>query len=72
MDHYGKSAAQRVLMQRWCAVFQRDGFYQQLNPETGEVSKYPGAPASIPFASYSPAALAYLYFAKRLGHAPMA
>lgn len=71
MDHYGKDAAARVLMSRWCEAIMRDGFYQQVDPETGEFTKYPGAAnAAVSFSSYSPAALAFLHYAKRLGHAP--
>ncbi|HEX7854595.1 MAG TPA: alpha-L-rhamnosidase [Sphingobium sp.] len=71
MDHYGQDAAQKVLMERWCEAILRDGFYQQIDPDTGVFTKMDmkGGPAPA-FNSYSPAALTFLHFAKRLGHAP--
>lgn len=71
MDHYGKGAALEVLMQRWCEAIMRDGFYQQVDPDTGAfiTMEVPGVSRAI-FNGYSPAALAFLHFAKRLGHAP--
>jgi len=63
MDHYGKSKAQDVVAERWCDAILRGGFCQQIDPETGEATK-----ANIH--DYSPAALAFLHFAKRLGQAP--
>lgn len=71
MDHYRKTEAQRELMQRWCEAILRDGFYQQIDPETGEfiVMERPGLSRTI-FDGYSPAALAFLHFAERLGHGP--
>lgn len=71
MDHYGKSDAQHVIMQRWCEAILRDGFYQQVDPDTGEFIVMPAsqAPRTL-FNGYSPAALAFLHFSKRLGHVP--
>jgi hypothetical protein len=64
MEHYGKVAEQQVLMQRWCeAVVRAAAFCQQMDPQTGDFTKPdPGG--------YSPCALAFLHFVKRLGRAP--
>lgn len=64
MDHYGKSEAQRVLMHRWnSAILREGGFLCQVNPQTGVFTKPdPGG--------YSPTALVFLEFARRLGKAP--
>ncbi|MFM6966725.1 MAG: MGH1-like glycoside hydrolase domain-containing protein, partial [Rhodoluna sp.] len=71
MEHYGKSEAQKVLMERWCEAFIRDGFYQQIDPETGSFTKLQITGGNVPsFNSYSPSALAFLHFALRLGRAP--
>ena len=71
MEHYGQGAAQRVVMERWCEAILRGGFYQQIDPDTGAftASPYPGVNPAM-FNGYSPAALAFLHFAERLGHAP--
>jgi hypothetical protein len=60
MPHYGKEAELKQLMQHWCAAIVRDGnFRQQMDPLTGEFTQPdPGR--------YSPAALVFLAFAKRL------
>jgi hypothetical protein len=64
MDHYGKDEAQRVLMHRWTSAIRREGaFRAQVDPWTGVFTKPdPGG--------YSPAALVFLEFARRLGKAP--
>jgi hypothetical protein len=64
MEHYGKAQEQRVLMGRWCEAIVRAGsFCQQMDPETGVFTQWdPGG--------YSPCALVFLHFAKRLGRAP--
>jgi hypothetical protein len=64
MEHYGKRREQRVLMSAWCDAIMRGGtFAQQLDPETGAFTQPdPGG--------YSPCALAFLHFARRLGRAP--
>ena len=64
MDHYGKASEQRILMERWCEAIIRSGnFYQQMDPDTGLFTQPdPGG--------YSPCALVFLHFAKRLGRAP--
>ena len=64
LDHYAKTADLQSLMERWCEAILRIGkFDQQLNPDTGEFTQWdPGG--------YSPCALAFLHFAKRLGRAP--
>jgi GH15 family glucan-1,4-alpha-glucosidase len=61
MPHYGKHAELKHLMQRWCEAIIRDGgFHQQMDPVTGKFTKPdPGG--------YSPAALVFLEFARRLG-----
>lgn len=66
MDHYGRSSAQRELMQAWCdAIVRANAFCQQLDPNTGDFTQPdPGG--------YSPAALTFLHFAKRLNRAPNA
>jgi hypothetical protein len=72
MDHYGQGAAQKVLMERWCEAILRDDFYQQIDPDSGVFTKMKIKGGSAPaFNSYSSAALAFLHFAKRLGHAPL-
>jgi hypothetical protein len=65
MGHYGKGRGElHLLMERWCqAIVRAGGFYQQMDPETGVFTKPdPGG--------YSPCALVFLHFAKRLGRAP--
>jgi hypothetical protein len=61
MDHYGKGAEQKILMQRWGDAIQRAGaFCQQMDRDTGTFTQPdPGG--------YSPCALVFLHFAKRLG-----
>jgi len=63
MDHYGKHAEQRNLMQQWTEAILRHGeFRQQMDPLTGAFTQDdPGG--------YSPCALVFLTFAERLGHA---
>lgn len=64
MDHYGKAGQQRELMEQWCEAIVRDGaFRSQMDPETGVFTQPdPGG--------YSPCALAFLHFAKRLRIVP--
>ena len=64
MDYYGKTRELRVLMERWCEALVRTGsFYGQINPDTGIFTRPdPGG--------YSPCALDFLHFAKRLGRVP--
>jgi len=61
MVHYGKQAELNELMGKWCEAILRHGeFRQQIDPETGEFTQPdPGG--------YSPAALVFLDFARRLG-----
>lgn len=63
MAHYGKQAELHHLMTQWCEAIMREGaFRQQLDPETGVFTQPdPGG--------YSPAALVFLEFARRLGGA---
>jgi hypothetical protein len=65
MDSYGKSREQRTLMEQWCEAIVRAGaFCQQMDPETGVFTQPdPGG--------YSPCALVFLHFAKRLGRMPV-
>jgi hypothetical protein len=60
MTHYGKQAELREMMQAWCTAIRRHGeFRQQMDPLTGDFTQPdPGG--------YSPAALVYLDFARRL------
>jgi hypothetical protein len=59
-DHYGKSAAHAVLMQRWCEALLADGnFRQQADPLNGRFTE--GQPPG-----YSPAALLMIDFTWRL------
>ena len=61
MTHYGRQAEQTILMQKWCDAILRHGeFRQQMDPLTGDFTQPdPGG--------YSPAALVFLDFARRLG-----
>jgi hypothetical protein len=60
MVHYGKEAELKHLTEQWCEAIIRDGnFRQQLHPGTGKFTQPdPG--------SYSPAALVFLDFTRRL------
>jgi hypothetical protein len=64
MEHYRRVREMRVLMKRWCeAIARSGGFFQQMDPETGVFTQWdPGG--------YSPCALVFLHFAKRLGRGP--
>jgi hypothetical protein len=63
MPHYGKDAEMRVLMKAWVeAVSRYTEFRQQMDPTTGDFTR---ADAS----GYSPAALVYLDFIRRLANA---
>ena len=61
MQHYGKQDELNVLMQRWCDAIMRHGeFRQQIDPLTGDFTQPdPGG--------YSPTALVFLEFSRRLG-----
>lgn len=64
MDHYGKSAELKQMMSAWCeAIMRHVEFRQQMDPLTGEFTQADPS-------GYSPAALVFLEFARRLGHAP--
>jgi hypothetical protein len=60
MPHYGKQAELNELMTKWCEAILRHGeFRQQLDPVTGDFTQNdPGG--------YSPAALVFLEFTRRL------
>ncbi len=65
MDHYGKSAELKQLMSAWCeAIMRHIEFRQQMEPLTGDFNQADPS-------GYSPAALVFLEFARRLGHAPV-
>ncbi len=66
MEYYGKRAELKHLMQQWCeAIMRHTEFRQQMDPLTGDFTQAdPGG--------YSPAALVFLDFARRLGHSPSA
>lgn len=68
MAHYGKEAAMRELMRAWVTAIVRSGteggpgeFRQQMDPMTGEFTRADPS-------GYSPAALVYLEFVRRLEH----
>jgi hypothetical protein len=63
MAHYGKHAELTHMMQQWCSAIMRHAeFRQQIDPLTGDFTQPdPGG--------YSPAALTFLDFARRLSHA---
>ena len=62
MPHYGKQTEFNHLMQQWCEAIVRHGeFRQQMDPLTGEFTQADPS-------GYSPAALVFLDFARRLGH----
>ena len=63
MAYYGKQADLNHMMQQWCSAIMRHGeFRQQMDPLTGDFTQPdPGG--------YSPCALAFLDFARRLSHA---
>ncbi|WP_255484319.1 alpha-L-rhamnosidase [Granulicella sp. 5B5] len=67
MAHYGKEAELRELMHAWVTAIARSGtdggpgeFRQQMDPMTGEFTRADPS-------GYSPAALVYLEFVRRLG-----
>ena len=67
MAHYGKEAELRELMHAWATAIVRSGadggpgeFRQQMDPMTGEFTRADPS-------GYSPAALVYLEFVRRLG-----
>jgi hypothetical protein len=64
MEHYGKGEALKEMMGRWCeAIMRHIEFRQQMDPWTGDFTQADPS-------GYSPAALTFLEFARRLGHAP--
>ena len=61
MEHYGKGAEMRVLMRAWVeAIARHTEFRQQMDPLTGDFTQADPS-------GYSPAALVYLDFVRRLG-----
>ncbi len=63
MPFYGKQAEMKHMMEQWCSAIMRHGeFRQQMDPLTGDFTQPdPGG--------YSPAALVYLDYARRLSGA---
>jgi hypothetical protein len=62
MDFYGKQAELKHMMQQWCSAIMRSGgFRQQMDPLTGDFTMADPS-------GYSPAALVFLDFARRLSH----
>ena len=60
MLHYGKGTEMTHMMQQWCEAIMRHGeFRQQMDPLTGEFTEADPS-------GYSPAALVFLDFARRL------
>ncbi|WP_238398443.1 alpha-L-rhamnosidase [Edaphobacter sp. 12200R-103] len=65
MVHYGKGEALKEMMGKWCeAIMRHIEFRQQMDPWTGDFTQADPS-------GYSPAALTFLEFARRLGHAPV-
>lgn len=63
MGFYGKRAELDHLMEQWClAIMRSGGFRQQMDPLTGDFTMADPS-------GYSPAALVFLDFARRLSHA---
>lgn len=66
MEYYGKGTELKQMMQKWCeAIMRHIEFRQQMDPLTGDFTQ-------IDPSGYSPAALVFLEFARRLGKAPKA
>ncbi|WP_242617964.1 MGH1-like glycoside hydrolase domain-containing protein [Edaphobacter modestus] len=64
MDHYGKTTELKQMMRKWCeAILRNIEFRQQMDPWTGEFTQADPS-------GYSPAALTFLEFARRLDRAP--
>jgi hypothetical protein len=62
MEYYGKRAELRHLMQQWCeAIMRHTEFRQQMDPLTGDFTQADPS-------GYSPAALVFLDFTRRLSH----
>jgi hypothetical protein len=64
MPHYGKQAELNHMMQQWCeAISRHTEFRQQMDPLTGDFTQADPS-------GYSPAALVFLEFARRLNYTP--
>jgi hypothetical protein len=62
MSYYGKQAELNHMMQQWCeAISRHTEFRQQMDPLTGDFTQADPS-------GYSPAALVFLDFARRLSH----
>ena len=65
MEFYGKGAELKQMMAAWCeAIMRHTEFRQQMDPMTGDFTQADPS-------GYSPAALVFLEYARRLGHAPV-
>jgi hypothetical protein len=74
MEHYGKSAELRILMERWMHIHLQHGFYWQVNPWTGDpsvaipdIAFFTGGKALM---DVNVCYLAWLEFTRRLGLLP--
>jgi hypothetical protein len=64
MPYYGKQAEMNHMMQQWCeAIMRHTEFRQQMDPLTGEFTQADPS-------GYSPAALVFLDYARRLSTSP--
>jgi hypothetical protein len=64
MPHYGKQAELNHMMQQWCeAISRHTEFRQQMDPQTGDFTQADPS-------GYSPAALVFLDFTRRLSQSP--
>jgi hypothetical protein len=62
MPFYGKQAEMNHMMQQWCeAMMRHTEFKQQIDPITGDFTEGGSS-------GYSPAALVFLDYARRLSH----
>jgi len=60
MEFYGKKKEMKHMMEQWCsAIMKSGGFRQQMDPLTGEFTM-------VDPSGYSPAALVFLDYARRL------
>jgi len=64
MPYYGKQAEMNHMMRQWCeAIMRHTEFRQQMDPLTGEFTQADPS-------GYSPAALVFLDYARRLSTSP--
>ena len=71
MEHYGKGAELKTLMERWVSIDLNYGFYWQINPWTGDPSMNAGDiglfTGNRPIENLSVCYLLYVEFTRRLG-----